>query len=346
MTNTLRLSGPADLLAVVPHMLGYQPQHSLVAIALHAYTSGRRVGLVERLDMPSEGEAVEAAEALTAPMVTEAPAGVVLIGYERTLGEAAVPLEVLAGLLLVHGLPVVHVLAVHADHWHFLGRADSASQGHPMPPADSAPAVEMIAAGSCPAQSREALADRLAPGHRVDAVAGECERLRAAGGQITAEAAASAWAAVLTGPSPVEALPDGTLALAALSLHADYPPLFRDCLLGWMAPGMMRLDLVEGPVLATVREMLPLPWVPTGETTQSQDSAAAVRSALDRLMVLCASIPDQHAAPPLTVLANLAWWSGDGTITRLALSRALAASPDYRLAALLDRLVDLRIRTR
>ena len=57
-------------------------------------------------------------------------------------------------------------------------------------------------------------------------------------------------------------------------------------------------------------------------------------------------MPDEHAAALLTVLANLAWWLGDGALTRVALDRALEHSPGYRLARLLERMVDLGVRPR
>jgi hypothetical protein len=57
-------------------------------------------------------------------------------------------------------------------------------------------------------------------------------------------------------------------------------------------------------------------------------------------------MPTGEAAPMLTVLANLTWWMGDGTLTREALGRALALEPDYRLARLLARMVDLALRPR
>ena len=46
----------------------------------------------------------------------------------------------------------------------------------------------------------------------------------------------------------------------------------------------------------------------------------------------------------LTVLAALTWHLGEGTLTRMALDRALALEPGYRLALLLERMVDLAIR--
>ena len=39
------------------------------------------------------------------------------------------------------------------------------------------------------------------------------------------------------------------------------------------------------------------------------------------------SVPDEHAAAPLTVLANLAWWLGDGALARTCLDRALRPHP-------------------
>ena len=73
---------------------------------------------------------------------------------------------------------------------------------------------------------------------------------------------------------------------------------------------------------------------------------AAGRRALARLQWLVRAVPDAEAAPALTVLASLAWWLGDGAVAREALERALAARPDYRLAGLLERMVDLGVRYR
>ncbi len=55
-------------------------------------------------------------------------------------------------------------------------------------------------------------------------------------------------------------------------------------------------------------------------------------------------LPDEVAAPALSVLASFAWWRGNGALARVALNRALRCDPTYRLALLLDRMVDLAIR--
>ena len=64
----------------------------------------------------------------------------------------------------------------------------------------------------------------------------------------------------------------------------------------------------------------------------------------DRLIRLCGMLPDDMAAPALSVLASFTWWRGDGALTRVALARALRCDPDYRLAQLLEQMVDLAIR--
>ena len=51
-----------------------------------------------------------------------------------------------------------------------------------------------------------------------------------------------------------------------------------------------------------------------------------------RLVAVCAALPEAWTVPPLTVLASFTWWRGDGALTRIALDRALAVDPDYRLA--------------
>jgi hypothetical protein len=55
-------------------------------------------------------------------------------------------------------------------------------------------------------------------------------------------------------------------------------------------------------------------------------------------------LPDQDAAPALSVLASFVWWRGDGALARVALARALRCDSDYRLAQLLEQMVDLAIR--
>ena len=65
---------------------------------------------------------------------------------------------------------------------------------------------------------------------------------------------------------------------------------------------------------------------------------------VERLCWLARHAPDMHAPGVLAVLASFTWYLGDGTLTRLALDRALTLDPGYRLALLVERMVDLAIR--
>ncbi|WP_344190419.1 DUF4192 domain-containing protein [Pedococcus aerophilus] len=78
----------------------------------------------------------------------------------------------------------------------------------------------------------------------------------------------------------------------------------------------------------------------------TEQTVVAGRRVLARLQTAVRAVPDEEAAALLTVLANLAWWLGDGALTRVALDRALEHTPGYRLAVLLERMVDLGVRPR
>ena len=68
---------------------------------------------------------------------------------------------------------------------------------------------------------------------------------------------------------------------------------------------------------------------------------------LHRLLALCRSVPDEcpdEAAAVCTVAAHVAWVGGDGAIARAAVERALRLAPDYRLAQLLEALIDAGMR--
>jgi hypothetical protein len=118
----------------------------------------------------------------------------------------------------------------------------------------------------------------------------------------------------------------------------------RDAVIAWLCPGTLPLELLPDDLADAVATVLPTPvWA-----DRSAGDAAPVlagRRLLARLQWLVRAVPDEHSAPALTVLANYAWWLGDGALTRVALERALTHAPGYRLARLLERMVDLGLRS-
>jgi Domain of unknown function (DUF4192) len=141
---------------------------------------------------------------------------------------------------------------------------------------------------------------------------------------------------------PIRELPPQDLAMLAASL-TDVD--LRDGLIAWLCPGTLSLDLIDPVLSAQMGRVLVEPrvggdLVGTGDTAQ----VISLQRFERRLCELSAALPDAWAAATLTLLASFAWWRGDGALTRIALDRALRVDPEYRLAQLLERMVDLAIR--
>jgi len=117
----------------------------------------------------------------------------------------------------------------------------------------------------------------------------------------------------------------------------------RDGLIAWLCPGTLPLELVDPMLFDQLsRALLEPMWL--NRDVRDTEQVMALQRIEHRLCGLCAVMPDEWAAPSLTVLASFAWWRGDGALTRIALDRALKIDPHYRLAQLLERMVDLAIR--
>jgi hypothetical protein len=145
----------------------------------------------------------------------------------------------------------------------------------------------------------------------------------------------AAWPRILD--PDASAITVGDAALAAMSL-LDIE--IRDGLVAWLCPGTLGLDKFSQDIqkllsgLGKGRDMEDIDPASTG----AQNAIQA------RLIGLCAMLPDQDAAPALALLASFTWWRGDGALARVALARALRCDPGYRLAQLLEQMVDLAIR--
>jgi hypothetical protein len=71
----IRLSDPAELIAAVPHLLGFYPRDSVVLLALH----GKKLGLTLRADLVDNAQAPLLAEQLLLPIARQRPTGVALV---------------------------------------------------------------------------------------------------------------------------------------------------------------------------------------------------------------------------------------------------------------------------
>jgi len=67
--GSIRLSDPSELIAAVPHLLGFYPHDSVVLLALH----GRNLGLTLRTDLVAPDQARRLAEQLLLPIIERGP---------------------------------------------------------------------------------------------------------------------------------------------------------------------------------------------------------------------------------------------------------------------------------
>jgi Domain of unknown function (DUF4192) len=362
-TTTIRVSEPREMLAYLPHQLGFRPSHSAVAVSLRPPRG--RVGLVARVDLPDLADierGPQLARGLVSHLGADRASGAVLVLYTqddprdpgptRTLARAAAEHFREAALTLL-GEVVVWVvtsegyLALDCDDRECCPRG-----GRPLRDLEStAVGAHMVLAGSSVANCREDLARiRPAPGNVRRSVSRVCVRWRARHDQAQADGAdalrtwreqsVAAWRAAVAaelgntavGTPPVSASALGKIEAALADRRV------RDGVLVALVPGTR--DLAE----RSVRD---------DATAASAEMADAVGAIIDprcavepppvetaahvRVLESVVAHGRRGAQPPaLTLLALLAWWQGDGARARLLLERALAEDPEYTLAQLLD----------
>jgi hypothetical protein len=374
MTTTIRLRGPADIITVLPYHLGYRPAESLVVVCLMR----NRIGVVGRIDLPPPDVDPDLVAVELLPVVRrERPDAVVLVGFESTHGQAEPASVAMRDAIEGAGIRVVERLVVRDGRWWSLDCDGECcpADGEPVRADDEVPAVsDYIVRGRRPAGSRADLAARLAyhpePGQDRRCAAfitdmASARRSRSAL-QRRRRRMLEDWARILdltpSGPDAVSAPPprdDEAWAWAVVSL---LDVAVRDLLIAWLCPGTLDLEVFPASLRRLAVSVLPAHPSSPGQDAPAARAAAvagvgedaaeeAVEEAVeeglvDRLAMVCRAAPPELSPGPLTVLAHVVWWHGDGALARTALDLALAVDPDYRLAALLERMVDVAARPR
>lgn len=296
-----RLSGPGELLAALPLLLGFAPRESLVVVCLQ---DDDRVGLVARYDLPAPDLRAAAVEDLAGRLRVEGTRRAFAVVVSEGEGPG-LPERELVGLL--RGLPadLVDVLLLRSGRWwSYLcaTRSCCPAEGRPVP--DATPALTLVRAqaaldGRAVLPSREALVRSLAaptvPGPHLEVLRAVEQRI---GEEVLARTRRRvrqrlllAWRAALDAdrlPAP-EAAAELVLALHEVQV--------RDQVLTWSVRRGERLLAV--------------------------------------LLHLARATPAPYDAPLCSCLAWVAYTRGDGATARTALDRALGTEPGYGLALLL-----------
>lgn len=303
------LVDPGEIAAGLPLLLGFRPRESVVLVSLTG-PRGVRVGLTVRADVPAPEHAAALAGELTRRVLTDRPQAVLLLVVSDAAGtDADLPHRSLVHeltLALHRGrVPVRDALLVRAGRWWSYDCPSACcrpDRGTPLPEGTSALAVATVAAGVVVAESREELAARIAPAPGAGGMASLTRR-------VAAEAAArrrEVGAAAMTEES-------WTAVQAGLA-HGRAGTALSDRALARVVWGL-------GDVAVRDRAL---------QLALDEDPA------VDSLWTACLRrAPRRYVPPPATLLAVGAWLRGDGAMAGVALERALAAQPTYRLAGLL-----------
>ncbi len=275
-------------------------------------------------------------------LLREKPDAVIIIGFEDNKGDSLPALEALTTALHSLSMPIHDRLVVRNGRWRSLECENlncCPAEGSPVPEPADVPGVisEFVGQGVSPHPDRESLARQVEAGPQAAAFASFMRSRQEAGeGPAVPRAELfAAWPRILDPDGPVITVEDA--ALAAMSL-LDIE--VRAALVAWLCPGTLPLDELGKECLPLLSALERGGWVVgTGQASTGPKSGVP-----HRLIVLCAMLPDHLAAPALSVLASVTWWLGDGALARVALARALRCDPAYRLALLLEQMVDLAIR--
>lgn len=355
----LRLGEPRELLALVPHLLGFQPRDSVVAVSLRGPRG--RVGLVARVDLQDVADPVhgpQVARSLAAHLDRDGARRVALVVYAQDAAEPAdlVPAAA-AHALEAFDVPFggAEVLVVDATTFRCLACDPTCCppDGHPLSALQGTRAgAEMVLAGSVVAAGREQLA-------QVRAATTDARRAVARVRRRRVEARARASAA---GPQHLARWRADSLAawraLAAAPPGGGAGRMTRIALLGRVEAGLTDRRVRDAVLVACLPGAGTLPeraLVQAGPDEDAEVRAAvgrlvdpvgcvapgdAARTAADVLEEVVAHGRRGAQAPATTLLAAIAWWRGDGARAAVLLERALRDDPDYRLGHLLRTAVD------
>lgn len=325
--EVLRLTDPASILTSVPYLVGFDPQESLVLMALHG--PRKRVGLTLRVDLgdgTSRADRVIAAEAaghVVRELADAQPAAALAVVYtnEGPAGgngtragsgahEALVP--ELTARLSAAGVELVSVLRVSGGRWWAddpcadISCCPPGGQPVPQPRTGAASSSATLAAATFVADGRAVLPDRAALEHLLDPdPRADHEAVRDA---------------LLEGDDGERGSRiDARVTLRRLRRAARQVTAGRqlsDAALGRLAAGL-RSVAVRDQVLSLVVD----------------PDAAGIREVLIHLVRRLPPPDDAHAA---AMLAWVAHAEGSGALANVAVDRALAGVPDHSLARLVD----------
>jgi Domain of unknown function (DUF4192) len=151
--QSIRLAGPADILGIVPYLVGFHPAEAIVALLIRSGT----VMLTMRVDMPPAEEAANLSAMITWIADQHGAEELVVVGYSSDAGPARQVLGTVAAEL--QSCALKDVLLVDGQRWWSLMCTGSCctEAGRPYDPGSSSVAAEAVYAGLSVLADRRAL---------------------------------------------------------------------------------------------------------------------------------------------------------------------------------------------
>ena len=312
----VRVSGPADILAVVPHLIGFHPSLSFVVIG--ATGPRRRVELGFRYDLPDPPGAAAAAEIADHAVAVLAQRGAsMVIGIGYGPGRLVTPVaDAFAAAVRQRRLQLRELLRVEdRRYWSYLcaNAACCPAEGTAFDYQSHPAAAAMTVAGLAAYPDRDAVAATLAPPAGAaaramdEAIDRACDRAQALMDRARRNGPGGPLRFVVS---------QGRRAVReAIRVYRGGGRITSEDKIAWLAVSLVHLAVRDD---AWAR-MLP-------EHRQAHLSLWAD---------IVRRIDGPWLPAPASLLAFTAWQSGDGTLANIALDRALGADPDYSMALLL-----------
>jgi len=317
----VRVGSPAALLAVIPYLLGFVPEASVVVIGLTPPRDRVRVTL--RYDLPDPPEAdliadlvAHAVGVISSQQLTAA----IAVGYgpEALVTPVA---EALRDATLEAGIDLHDVLRVEdGRYWSYRCGDEECcpAAGVPFDPA-AHPAAAALAGAKTPVLAdRAAVAARVAP---TGGIAGESMRqaTRRAEQHVT-RLLARVRKSSRTGAARRMIAAEGLAAVGAL-------------IATYRGGGRFSSDYEIARITVGLRDLR------VRDDAWARMDPAHTDAHLRLWIDVVRRAQPGYLAPPAALLAFVAWQSGDGALANVALDRALADDPTYSMALLLRQVI-------
>ncbi len=317
----VRAGSPESLLAIVPHLLGFVPQASLVVIGTEAPRD--RIKVTFRYDLPDPpgaGVSADIAAHAVGVMRSQQLSAMLMVGYGPGLlvNPVADALRAAASAARINLLDVLRV--EDGRYWSYLctDEACCPDAGTPFHPGAHPAAAAMAGAGNTVLANRAEVAALVAPLDGIAAVSMRRATRRAE------QHASRLLAKVRKSGRPGAA----RQMIAAEGLNA-----VGTMIAAYRGGGRHATDYQIAWITVALRDLRV-----RDDAWARMDPAQA--DAHRRLWIdVTRRAQPGYVAAPAALLAFVAWQSGDGALANVALDRALADEPRYSMALLLRQVI-------